>query len=321
MVVRDENGLETSIKLRTDANGKPLRTSNIILATGSVQSPAILLRSGKKNFLESNGGLHLTDHHIFAKGCSFRYLNLGDREQIGSMKIQTYVRLGDDVADGNIALVNFSIDADSFLPKSFMPNLRNLTKEAMQVLQKALSIEIHGTKEDKDESFFKPLGLGGVTHELGTIPMPGRPNKPYCLEADFKLRGHKGTYVCDLSVFPYSPEVNPTLALAALALALPLSRTRILPRLPIAAKDDNNVYVMNQTGDKVQVFISNSAGVNIQEWEKKRQSLEPGDYAQRKRKYGVLESVMVYKLDYDSIEEFVPEPTVYVARPGEILTI
>jgi hypothetical protein len=30
---------------------------------------------------------------------------------------------------------------------------------------------------------------------------------------------------------------------------------------------------------------------------------------------------MVYKLDYDSIEEFVPEPTVYVARPGEILTI
>ena len=86
VVVRDENVVVTSIKLRTDANGQALRTSNIILAAGSVQSPAILLRSGKKNFLESKGGLHLTDHDIFANGYSFHYLNPGDREQIGSMK-------------------------------------------------------------------------------------------------------------------------------------------------------------------------------------------------------------------------------------------
>jgi hypothetical protein len=197
--------------------------------------------------------------------------------------------------------------------------LRNLTKEAMQVLQKALSIEIHGTEKDEDENFFKPLGLGGVAHELGTIPMAGRPDEPYCLETDLKLRGHKGIYVCDLSVFPYSPEVNPTLTLAALALRL--SRTRILPRLPIAAKDDNCVYVMNQTGDRVQVFVSNIAGVIIKESETKPELLEPGEYAVRKRKYGVQESVMVYKLDYNRNDVFVPEPTVYVARPGEILTI
>lgn len=65
VVVRDENSVENSIKLRTYANGKALRTSNIILAAGSVQSPAILLRGGKKNFLESNEGFHLADHDIF----------------------------------------------------------------------------------------------------------------------------------------------------------------------------------------------------------------------------------------------------------------
>lgn len=376
VVVRDENGSEIQIKLKTDANGKVLDTSNIILAAGSVQSPAILLRSGKKNFLESNGGLHLTDHDIFAKGYSFHYLNPGDREQVGSMKIQTYVRLGNDIAKGDIALANFSIDADSFLPKSFMPSqfyrnesppkfiaafirpaplnkkntieldakgepivtmhrdplfsnshkhvveLKKLTKEAMEVLKKALSIEIHGTENDKDDEFFKPLGLGGVAHELGTIPMPGRPDEPSCLDENLKLRDHKGIYVCDLSVFPYSPEVNPTLALAALALRL--SREQILPRLPFAARDIDSVYVMNQTGDKIQVFITNIAGVESVDnlkWETERQTLEPGEYAVRKRKNGVLESVMVYKLALNLPDVFVPDPTVYVARPGAILTI
>lgn len=192
------------------------------------------------------------------------------------MKIQTYVRLGDDIGNGGIALANFSIDADSFLPMSFIPNrfyrnesspkfiaafirpaplnerntieldadgepivtmhrpyseIQTSTSPSSRIsrrkrcrfLQKALSIGIHGTEEDEDEKFFKPLGLGGVAHELGTIPMPGRPGVPYCLEADLKLRGHKEIYVCDLSVFPYSPKVNSTQALAALALRL--SRT------------------------------------------------------------------------------------------------
>lgn len=375
VVIRDEKGVETTIRLKTDSHtGKVLRSANIILAAGSVQSPTILLRSGKKNFLESNGGLHLTDHDIFAKAYTFRYLNPSDREKVGSMKIQTHVQVGDDPANGDVALANFSIDADSFLPRSFMPNtvrrndnfpkfiaayirtaplnrkntiqldndgepvvtmnrdppfknshkhvaeLRALTREAVQVVQNALEVEMRGIEDDKDDEFFKPLELGGVSHELGTIPMPGVKGIPYCVDANLKLRGHKGVYVCDLSVFPYSPAANPTLTLAALALRL--SRTTILPCNPVTVQDDDTVYVMNQTGERIEVVVSNVANVPVQDPEKEgRQRMEPGDIIERKRKHDVVESVMVYTLDFNSNDTFVPEPNFYVAHPGQVLAI
>ena len=175
-------------------------------------------------------------------------------------------------------------------------------------------------RKDKDEKFFTPLGLVESLTSLRLFPC--RVNLA-CPTAS-KLTSNSGVireYTSATSlVFPYSPEVIPTLALASLSLRF--SHTRILPHLPIAAKDDNSVYAMNQTGDKVQVFISNSAGVNIQEWERKPETLEPGDYAVCNRKYGFPKSAMAYKLDYNCFDvfKFVPEPTAYVACPGEIST-
>ena len=217
VVVRDKTHVVvTSIKLRADANGQALRTSNIILAAGSVQSPAILLRSGKKNFLESKGGLHLTDHDIFANGYSFHYLNPGDREQIGSMKSRHMF-----VSEMTLLMVispwqtshwcrffsSQELYAQSSLWERKFPQVhryfhptctseweehhrarcrwrahcdhtsrffiqkcrqaRRRAKEAMQVLQKALSIEIMERRRMKTRSFSSPLGLVESLTSLG----------------------------------------------------------------------------------------------------------------------------------------------------------
>ena len=72
------------------------------------------------------------------------------------------------------------------------------------------------------------LGPGGVAHEMGSIPMPDRGGKRGIVDADLKMQyGWDNVYVCDLSVFPYSPAANPTLSLAALALRL---SDRLLPQ-------------------------------------------------------------------------------------------
>ncbi|KAK7463480.1 hypothetical protein VKT23_006829 [Stygiomarasmius scandens] len=358
VVVRDSNGSETQIFLKKDTSGKTLSTAQIILGAGSVGSPAILMRSGMTSDLKNNDGLHLTDHDIFARGFTFRYLDPSTRDKVGSMKLQSYVRL----KSGTTALVNMAIDSSSFLPREFLPSqyftnddfpklivalilptllnvkntielddkgepvltagrghpfsnddpdvkeLRGLTKELVRVVKEVLNIELRPTDPDdnndwNDDNFFKPLELGGVAHELGTIPL-------------------KSIYVCDLSIFPWSPEVNPTLTLVGLALRL--SRT-VLPRTLSFVESADMVYVMNQTGDRIKVFISNRAGVTLTQEEindnKDGKVLEPGDLVSRERTTDQYETVMVYKLDYNSRDVYISQPVPYIARAGQICAI
>jgi len=73
----------------------------------------------------------------------------------------------------------------------------------------------------KNDITLGELGPGGVAHELGSIPMPNKDGKRGIVDKDLKLQyGWNNVYVCDLSVFPYSPAANPTLSLAALSLRL-----------------------------------------------------------------------------------------------------
>ena len=375
--VRDADGKLYTFKLKTDVHGKVLPASNIVLAAGSVGSPAILMRSGedKTEFLKKHNGLHITDHDIFAKAYTFQYHNAADKDRVGSMKLQTYVRTNTK-GDRDIALANMAIDASSFLPREFLPNeffrnedylkliaafirpnalnknntikldtakdildrepivtikrdppfknsdsdvkvLRDLTIEARQVLASALSIDIDTSDEDLD-NFFKPLQLGGVAHELGSIPMPGKDKKAAsCVDHKLELVDHKGVYVCDLSVFPFSPEVNPTVTLAALALRL--SRD-IVPRIPYVTDAQDTIYVMNQTGENIQVFVSNRASVTTTS-ETVPETLGPGQIARRKRKVKVDESVLVYRLQFNSDCKFLDKPVLYLAEPGVVLTI
>ncbi|RYP44511.1 hypothetical protein DL768_009032 [Monosporascus sp. mg162] len=92
------------------------------------------------------------------------------------------------------------------------------------------------TKVTKDQIELGELGPGGVAHELGSIPMPNRAKKQGAIvDENLKmLYGWDNVFVCDLSVFPYSPAANPTLSLAALSLRLsdhlvPPKETRYQP--------------------------------------------------------------------------------------------
>lgn len=91
-----------------------------VICAGSVESPAILLRSaggdpsqyGAK-FAEAFG--HVTDHRILSVTSPFFYRNMADREVIGGMKLQTDIQF---TVDNTTAIVNISLDGASFLPRT-----------------------------------------------------------------------------------------------------------------------------------------------------------------------------------------------------------
>ncbi|OCH91040.1 FAD/NAD(P)-binding domain-containing protein [Obba rivulosa] len=364
--VRSPDGKEETIRLRAGGN--------VVVCAGSVMSAAILLRSHVP--LEANGGLHVTDHDIFYKDLAFQYRSLADKQVVGSMKLQTFVRMG----GGEIVLANMSVDASSFLPRDIVPldalqkfiiafirkaelnmnntvklindepvvtlnrgpnsnfttsdptiaALRQLTETSLDTMHAVLQADFFPDARPGGE-YFKALEVGGVAHELGTIPMKGPKNtSAYCLDTDLKLRGYEGVYVCDLSVFPVSPEVNPTITLAALALRI--SRRTLHPRSIIITRDGqvhtedsgtldaDCAYVVNHRGRAVKVWISNRAGVDISS-EENGVALGPGDLVKYKRTPGVTESVSVFDLQYLSRNEFLPEPELLPAQPGRITEI
>ena len=398
VTVRDADGNEFDIYLNTeDGSAKPLSDTKIVLAAGSVGSPAILMRSGMKEDLQKSdsNALHLTDHDIFAKGVTFSYNDTAIREKVGSMKLQSYFKL----SDLKIGLINFAIDSSSFLPREFLPShhftntnfpkliaaiilptdlnnkntidldpegepvvkagreipivdletfnarpeiqeIRDVTKKALIAVKDVLNLQLLPVDvEAKDEydwddkEFFKPLELGGVAHELGTLPLKCYDSdKKFLLEPNLGLVSREGLYVCDLSIFPFSPEVNPTPTLVALALRL--SRETLLPRIPFTIAKADEVYIMNQSGNKIKVFISNLTGatLNNEEIEDNKNGgkiMEPGDFLSRDRSNAqqpiesrpVAESVMVYSLQFNSDKEFLKKPVTVVATIGTICVI
>ena len=385
-------GKETKIFLRKDKSGKTLVDTKIVLGAGSVGSAAILMRSGKdlKDQLQNSdsNALHLTDHDIFAKGVDFSYNDTAIRDKVGSMKLQSYIRLN----SGKIALINFAIDSSSFLPREFLPSqyfsnrnfpkliaaiilptnlnkkntieldshgepvltagrdppfsnsdaeikeIRDVTKDAIIAVKEALNLQLlpvdaHGNYNWNDDNFFTPLELGGVAHELGTLPLRsydsknGEDKKRFLVQSNLELVARKGVYVCDLSIFPFSPEVNPTPTLVAFALRL--SRNTLLPRTPILTASDleNKIFVMNQSGERIKVFVSNHSGAvltsdEIADNKKGGKIMEPGDLITRDRHpKAVDESVMVFTLQYNSQTEYLPKPVTYVAIPGVVCPI
>ena len=378
-------GKETKIFLKKDSSGKTLVDTKIVLGAGSVGSPAILMRSGKdlKDELQNSdsNALHLTDHDIFAKGINFSYNDPSIRDKVGSMKLQSYIRLD----SGRIALINFAIDSSSFLPREFLPSqyftnrnypkliaaiilptdlnnkntielddneepvvtagrefpfsnsdaevkeIRDVTKNAIIAVKDALNLQFLPTNADgdydwDDDNFFTPLELGGVAHELGTLPLKRYDsNKRFLVQPNLELVSRKGVYVCDLSIFPFSPEVNPTPTLVAFALRL--SRNTLLPRTPVIAAREDTIYVMNQSGEKIKVFVSNLSGAvltseEVADNKNGGKIMEPGDLISRDRHPNAVdESVMVYSLQFNSQTEFLPKPVTYVATPGIICVI
>ncbi|KDQ08141.1 hypothetical protein BOTBODRAFT_69923 [Botryobasidium botryosum FD-172 SS1] len=358
--VRSSDGKELEIKVKSGGS--------VVLCGGSVASPSILLRSGdddwKKKIRSDWGGLRLTDHDILFYAHSFRYQDPADRAKVGSMKLQTYA----NISSGNVALVNMSIDASSFLPRGEseaddIPKfimvfilkcalqddsnirinsatgepevkikrapdathaeqqvMKKLTAEAMKSIKSTLKVNFLGQNDDWEPTFdditLSKLQLGGVAHELGTLPMRGKSDVPHCLNTDLQFEDVAGLYACDLSVFPYSPESNPSLTLAALAIRL--SR-HLNKRLHVEAPEEDTVYAVNHSGRKVKVWLSNKA----EEGASDEIILEPGADTKWKREAGVLESLFVYKLDLSDPTgaTYLREPVLLVAHPKRVTVI
>ncbi|KAG8687898.1 hypothetical protein FRC11_006415 [Ceratobasidium sp. 423] len=375
-----------TIKLRDP--GDQLGNGKVILCAGSVDSPAILLRSpldgidSKLREADING-LHLTDHTVVYYQCSFRYSDTATRSENGAMKLQTYAKL-----DESMTLVNMSVDASSFLPRGKAPDphlpkfiivfmhqqklveentirlsgpdqapeitmvtnprlneepMKKFTLAAMKALAGSAGLEFvgfeglnAGSKVDtgKEREFLGKIGLeylplGGVAHELGTLPMKGTPTKAdntqrgYCLDENLAVRPEicKGVYTCDLSALPHSPEANPTLTLAALAIRL--SR-HLHPRLNVTEKlDKDTIYAVNHSGAKVKVFLSKHQSGQRPEAAETEVLLEPGQWRKWKRQAGVPQALLVYQLDRskDANSVFLEKAIILEAHPGKVTTI
>ena len=205
-----------------------------------------------------------------------------------------------------------------------LQKLQQMTNAAMETMKDVLKIDFIPDPADSG-TYFHTLELGGVAHELGTVPMKraDKPSAPYCLDDTLQLRNYEGLYVCDLSIFPWSPEVNPTATLAAFALRL--SRTVLHPRNflynqdgSITVPDPDSVYVVNHTGQTIKVWIANKAGTT---GPNRDTILEPGQFVAARRNRSIPESVSVYKLAFNSQSEFVSEPELYIANPGIVTPI
>ena len=207
-----------------------------------------------------------------------------------------------------------------------LKSLRSMTEDVVKATEDALKLKFIRSPADDQGGYFQPLELGGVAHELGTVPMKQADAKhPFCVDEHLKLDGYEGLYVCDLSVFPYSPEVNPTLTLAGLALRL--SREQLLPRTvlyddqgSVVELNRDTVYVVNHGLASVQVWIANRADAPCSDADK-AVVLQPGQYHSVMRKRDIPESVSVYKLQYNSTTEFVIEPELRIAHPGKMTSI
>ena len=72
---------------------------------------------------------------------------------------------------------------------------------------------------DQNNETPRLAGWGSVAHEVGTMRMDA-PDQPGVVDKNLKVHGYKNLYVCDLSIFNFSPMANPSLTLTALAMRL-----------------------------------------------------------------------------------------------------
>ncbi|KAG2011519.1 hypothetical protein CC2G_011623 [Coprinopsis cinerea AmutBmut pab1-1] len=182
----------------------------------------------------------------------------------------------------------------------------------------------------------------------------GEKDDPHCLDENLLLRDTTNVYVCDLSLFPFSPEVNPTLTLVALALRL--SRQILSPKIiDTKGNDEPGSYltvaraqvrrwVVNQTGDPIKVQISNISGVALgnkfidekpePEAANAETILEPGEVLEVDRDSKTDETVRVYRLmfgvDWEEWKKmtnrtpedpFLTRPDHYIASPQKVCAI
>ena len=97
--------------------------------------------------------------------------------------------------------------------------------ETMQIQMQDLATQIRNKllriSPSEPAPRLSKAGFGAVAHEVGTMRIKGpRSEKDYVVDENLKVKGVDHLYVCDLSIFPFSPPANPSLTLGAIALSL-----------------------------------------------------------------------------------------------------
>ncbi|QRW15484.1 GMC oxidoreductase [Ceratobasidium sp. AG-Ba] len=204
--------------------------------------------------------------------------------------------------------------------KQQIEEMQKLTASAMNSLVESAGLRFigfRGVQVDSHEIVLKMLQLGGVAHECGTLPADNESNT-HCLDANLALDSNlaNNVYICDLSVLPISPESNPTLTLAALAIRL--SR-HLCARVEATTIAENQVRVVNHTGAKIKVWLSSykldgSGGIA-----QPAEVLAPGDDKDWEREPGAAQCLLVFKLDLAQKDQevYLDDPVIMVAHPGK----
>lgn len=201
-----------------------------------------------------------------------------------------------------------------------MNTMKTLIAASMNSLKYSAKLRFIGFEDcdvKREDIILEPLGLGGVAHELGTLPMKSKDNVPHCLNENLCMIPELANdlYVCDLSCFPYSPESNPTLTLAALSIRL--SR-HLLPRSEHDPVPPNAIKVVNHSEAKTKVWLTNYMPNEPGGATETELILQPGENKIWERSAGVAQCLFVFKLDQTDSNQgrFLADPIPLVVYPN-----
>ncbi|MCJ1342064.1 hypothetical protein MMC31_000244 [Peltigera leucophlebia] len=234
--------------------------AQVVLAAGTIDTPAIALRSKLDDHMPKDHkgliGLGLTDHEIWTAKSS-KLKGSQTLELAVTVEIENHPALltvctnaekffnhgfangkgqsasGTDPSNVLNVFLAFQQELDPSSkvqladpapksPKKSDPRL-SINYQPMGnpivVAVKKLMTEIFTEFGIKDSPITRLEGFGTVAHETGTMRVEG-PKGKGVVNDQLQVHGINNLFVCDLSVFPFSPGPNPSLTLTALALRL-----------------------------------------------------------------------------------------------------
>lgn len=124
-----------------------------------------------------------------------------------------------ELADGNEVL-NIPTPEPVVYIKHVVKNEKNYENKQKEMQDLATQIRNKFLRINPSEPAprLSRAGFGAVAHEVGTMRIKGpKTTKNYVVNENLQVKGHTNLYVCDLSIFPFSPPANPSLTLAAIA--------------------------------------------------------------------------------------------------------
>ena len=193
--------------------GIKIKTKHVVLCAGSVNSAAILLRSGVD--IKALGGGMLTDHGMYEVVRTFKYSPHPTQEEVGPIRLQAYTNLGTDehaalariyVNWSTLGIRTHDLDAKPDFQLVFILTTKLGNENTIMLDEREPVIHIARTNDHDNATerqamaeitnnamnamvktlnvtfddptplsseFVAPLKLGVWAHELGSLPMPG----------------------------------------------------------------------------------------------------------------------------------------------------